>query len=128
VLIVEDLKDAADSLAMLLRLAGHEVELAHTGLGAVERARLWQPDVVLLDLKLPDLHGYEVAERLRADPRMLGVPLIAVTGYARPVDFRRSAAAGLAHHLVKPVDPEELLSLLESIQRLCWVAAPSALG
>jgi CheY-like chemotaxis protein len=126
VLIVEDLEDAAETLAMLLRLAGYEVELARTGRAALELAPVWLPDVVLLDLKLPDLHGYQVAERLRADPRLAGVPLVAVTGFARPADFRRSAAAGLTLHLVKPVDPDELLSVLEDIQRLSQVMAPFA--
>jgi CheY-like chemotaxis protein len=115
VLVVEDLEDAADTLALLLRLAGYDVALARSGLDALKVAPLWQPQVVLLDLKLPDLHGYQVAERLRADPRLAGIPLIAVTGYARPADFRRSAAAGLDLHLVKPVDPKELLDILEHI-------------
>jgi CheY-like chemotaxis protein len=116
VLIVEDFQDAADSLAILLRLAGYEVELTRTGLAALERAPRWQPDVVLLDLKLPDLHGYQVAARLRANALLAGVTLIAVTGYARPIDFRHSATAGLELHLVKPVDPEELLAVLGRIR------------
>jgi CheY-like chemotaxis protein len=120
VLIVEDLEDAANSLAMLLRLSGYPVALARTGLAAIELAVTWMPDVVLLDLKLPDLHGYQVAERLRASPRQVKVPILAVTGYASAADFRRSAAAGLALHLVKPVDPDELLNHLE---RIHWLSS-----
>jgi CheY-like chemotaxis protein len=116
VLVVEDQKESLDCLAILLRMHGYEVEVAQTGFAAVALAPTWLPHVVLLDLKLSDMHGYEVAERLHADPRVGNVPLIAVTGYASPADFRLSAAAGMALHLVKPVDPKELLAVLDDIQ------------
>jgi CheY-like chemotaxis protein len=113
VLVIEDLNDSADSLALLLRLHGYDVELARTGLVAVEVALAWLPDVVLLDRP-----GYAVAGHLRADPRLAGVPVIAVTGDVGAAVCRRLAAAGIAIRLTKPVEPQELLNLLERIQRL----------
>jgi CheY-like chemotaxis protein len=117
VLVVDDNVDAADSLAMLLRLQGHEVKTAHNGKDALEHVRTNRPAVVFLDIGLPGLDGYEVARRLRADegePRCL---LVAITGYGQDTDREKSRAAGFDYHLVKPADPtkvEELLRLLSS--------------
>jgi len=112
VLLVEDNLDAAESLGELLRIWGHEVTVAHDGaaaLGAVPEAR---PEVVLLDIGLPGMDGYEVASRLRATPGLAGLRLIAVTGYGQESDRRRARLAGFDHHLVKPVDLDRLRALL----------------
>lgn len=104
VLVVDDNVDAADSLAVLLRLAGHNVRLAHDGPGALEAARTFHPDVALIDLGLPGFDGYEVARRLRERPADDDVLLIAVSGYAQEEDRQRSLQAGFFRHLTKPVD------------------------
>jgi CheY-like chemotaxis protein len=112
VLLVDDNTDGADSLAALVRLAGHEARVAHDGPGALEAAAAFRPQVVVLDIGLPGLTGYEVARRLRADPDLAGAALVAVTGYGRDEDRERARAAGFDHHLVKPVAFAELLGLL----------------
>ncbi len=112
ILIVEDNRDAADSLRMLLQLSGHEVTAAYTGPEGVEKARSWRPDVVLCDIGLPGLDGYGVATELRRDPSTAKVNLIALTGYGREEDRQRARQAGFNHHLTKPVDPNDLQSLL----------------
>jgi CheY-like chemotaxis protein len=107
VLVVDDNVDAADSLAALLRAGGQTVSVAYEGQTALERAARERPEVVLLDIGLPGMNGYEVAGALR---RQLGNgPLIvAVTGYGQDTDARRAAEAGFDHHLVKPVDAAAL--------------------
>ena len=112
VLLVEDNLDAAESLAELLRIWGHEVELAHDGAAALRAALEVRPEVVLLDIGLPGMDGYEVASRLRATPGLAGVRLVAVTGYGQESDRRRARLAGFDHHLVKPVDLDRLRALL----------------
>ncbi|HEX3129232.1 MAG TPA: PAS domain S-box protein [Thermoanaerobaculia bacterium] len=112
VLLVEDNLDAADALAELLRMWGHEVEVVHDGASAVGRAGEERPDVVLLDIGLPGMDGYQVAGALRALPELHGALLVALTGYGQETDRRRTAAAGFDHHLVKPVDLEELKRLV----------------
>jgi signal transduction histidine kinase len=108
VLVVEDNRDAADSLRMLLELSGNDVTVAYTGPAGVETARGWQPDVVLCDIGLPGLDGYGVVRELRRDPATARARLIAVTGYGSDDDRRRSREAGFDEHLVKPVDPAVL--------------------
>ncbi|HZJ70390.1 MAG TPA: PAS domain S-box protein [Planctomycetota bacterium] len=110
VLIVDDNCDAADSLAMLLRLGRHEVLAVSSGREALEAVRGFRPDLVLLDIGLPDLDGYEVARRLRAAGYQ--ATLAAVTGFGQVEDRDRARLAGFDHHLVKPVDPKALQSLL----------------
>jgi CheY-like chemotaxis protein len=115
VLILEDSEDAAWSMALLLRLDGHEVRMASDGPAALEAARDDWPDVVFLDIGLPNMDGWQVAQSIQSiarrpnDKRPL---LIAVTGYGREDDRRRSTEAGIDLHLVKPVEPEHLSSLL----------------
>jgi two-component system CheB/CheR fusion protein len=110
---VDDNKDAADSMALLLRLGGHQVRVAHDGPAGLEAADSSPPEVVLLDIGLPKgMDGYEVARRLRARPEMDGALLIALTGYGQEEDRRRSREAGFDAHLVKPVDPEALRELI----------------
>ena len=116
VLVVEDNIDAGDSLSMLLRLYGHEVLVARTGPSALEVAAGFHPALVLLDIGLPGMDGYEVARRFRADPGMAGVTLCALTGYTpSDADRLRPQQAGFDHHFVKPVSLGTLLGLLKSL-------------
>jgi two-component system CheB/CheR fusion protein len=111
VLVVDDSADGADSLAVLLRLAGHEVRVCNDGPSALAAVDTFRPDVVLLDIGLPGMDGYEVARRLRTRPEMKQALLVALTGYGQDDDRRRSREAGFDHHLVKPADPEALSAL-----------------
>jgi two-component system, chemotaxis family, CheB/CheR fusion protein len=110
-LVVDDNRDSAESLALLLQVQGYEVQTAHDGLAALERARVFRPDVVLLDIGLPRMDGYEVARRLRQEGGHQAV-LVALTGYGTDEDQRRSQAAGFDHHLLKPVELDALHELL----------------
>ena len=114
ILVVDDYADAAESLAMLLQTEGHEVETADCGMKAIERAQVFHPQVVLLDIGLPDLDGYEVAKRLRMLPETRDAILIALTGYGQAEDIERSQSAGFNHHLLKPLNFEKLSALLTS--------------
>jgi two-component system CheB/CheR fusion protein len=115
-LIIEDNRDAADSLRLLLELSGHEVDVAYHGLEGVEKARSFQPEVVLCDIGLPDgMDGYAVARALRADSELGPVRLIALTGYGQAEDQRRALEAGFDAHLTKPADPDGLRRLLSSL-------------
>ncbi|MBY0523125.1 MAG: response regulator [Gemmataceae bacterium] len=115
ILVVDDNVDAADSLAMLLQMAGHEVRTAHDGSAAIETACEFFPDVVLLDIGLPGMTGYEVARQLRSRSQQRELLLVALTGYGQDEDRQRSHDAGFDHHLTKPVDPNELLRVLGSV-------------
>lgn len=112
ILIVDDNVDTARSLKMLLSMEGHEVEIAHDGLATLKVADSFRPDVILLDIGLPRMDGYEVARRLRERPEMQKALLVALTGYGQDDDRRRSQEAGFSAHLVKPVKLEILQSLL----------------
>jgi PAS domain S-box-containing protein len=112
VLVVDDNVDAAESTAVILRLAGHETRLAHSGPEALRLAEEIRPQVVLLDIGLPGMNGYEVARRLRQDADLGEAVLIAVTGYGQDEDRRRSEEAGFDYHVTKPVDPEDLQRLM----------------
>jgi CheY-like chemotaxis protein len=107
ILVVDDNQDAAESLAEMLRLRGHHVRTAHDGVAAVEAAAAFLPDIVLLDLGMPRLNGYEAAPRIR-ERLGRGARLVALTGWGQPDDRRRAREAGFDHHLVKPVDAAEL--------------------
>ena len=117
VLVVDDNVDAADMLVMMLQMFGHEVKAAYTGQTALETAVECEPEVVLLDIGLPDMNGYEVARHLRQHPQTKGVKLIAITGYGQDSDRQSSKEAGFDHHLVKPVDPRKLQELLATLAR-----------
>jgi signal transduction histidine kinase len=104
VLIVDDNVDAADSLALVLGLDGHVTESVYTARAALERAVGFEPDIILLDIGLPEMDGYEVARRMRGLPRLNSVRLVALTGYGQADDLRRTRDAGFDDHLVKPVD------------------------
>lgn len=114
-LVVDDNKDAAESMSMLLEMWGYEVASAYDGPSALETAQQWQPEAVFLDIGLPGMDGYEVAERLRELPQVKHLVLIAITGYGQDDDRRRSQRAGIDHHLVKPVAPDALRSLIDSL-------------
>jgi two-component system, OmpR family, response regulator len=115
-LVVDDNKDAAESMSMLLEMWGHDVAYAFDGPTALETAEQWQPEAVFLDIGLPGMDGYEVAERLRELPQAKGAVLIAITGYGQDDDRLRSLRAGIDHHLVKPVAPDALRNLIDSLQ------------
>jgi PAS domain S-box-containing protein len=115
VLIVEDNKDLAESLALLLGLMGHQVHIAQTGSQALEAARTIRPHAVLLDIGLPGMSGYECAKRLRELPGYETTAFVAMTGYGQEEDRANSQAAGFRYHLVKPVDPQFLKRLLKSL-------------
>lgn len=116
VLIVDDNKDAAKTLAMLMKLAGHETHTCFDGPSALEAAHSFRPEVVLLDIGLPGMNGYVVAEHLRQDSGVSDAVLIALTGYGAEEDRRRSQEAGFDHHFVKPVSYPQLKSLLDSLE------------
>jgi hypothetical protein len=112
VLVVDDNDDAAESLAMLLRMSGHDVQVAQDGPMALGMAAALRPDIVLLDIGLPGMDGYELARRIRELPELGGVQLIAVTGHGQEADRQAATAAGFHSFITKPVDPEELARLL----------------
>jgi CheY-like chemotaxis protein len=116
ILLADDNRDAAESLAIILRLEGHEVDLAHDGVAALRAFEKRRPDVALLDIGMPEANGYEVARRIRGAPDGADVLLIAITGWAQDADRAKSRAAGFDHHLTKPVEPGTLIGLLEGWQ------------
>jgi DNA-binding response OmpR family regulator len=110
ILIIEDNEDTREALRLQLQVAGHDVDVAATGPEGVKMAAVLQPDVVLLDIGLPGLDGYQVAQQLRTAD--YGPRLIAITGYGQPEDRERARNAGIEHYLVKPIDIAELAHLL----------------
>jgi signal transduction histidine kinase len=117
ILIVDDNADAAETLSMFLSTVGHQVSVAYRGSSALELAAQAPPDILLLDIGLPDMDGYELARRVRALPRTAHATLIALTGYGQPGDRERSIAAGFNYHLTKPVDAAALLRLLVPVSK-----------
>jgi CheY-like chemotaxis protein len=120
VLVVDDNRDAAHSLGLLLKASGHEVITRYDGPSAIEELSRFEPSVVLLDIGLPGMSGYDVARCIRNSRQEL--LLVAVTGYGQEEDYRSTAAAGFDRHLVKPVDLQTLHKLLESATQ----SAPTA--
>jgi signal transduction histidine kinase/ActR/RegA family two-component response regulator len=114
ILVVDDNEDAADTLAMVLEVSGHEVLVEHAPERAIARARAAAPQVCLLDIGLPDMDGAELARRLRAQPETAHAMLVAVTGYGQDSDRARTREAGFDHHLVKPVDLDRLQAVLDA--------------
>ena len=110
--MIEDYADAAQSLADMLSLKGHRVEVVATGQEGIARARELAPEFVLCDIGLPDIDGYEVARTLRADPRLHATCLVALSGYAQAEDRARATRAGFDAHLAKPAPLDELIRLL----------------
>ncbi len=117
VLVVDDNHDAADSLGTLLRLLGSEVEVVYNGPDALAAVTTWQPAVVLLDIGMPGMDGYEVVRRMREEPACRNITVIALTGWGQEADRKRSKSAGFDHHLIKPADLHTLEDLLGTIPR-----------
>jgi signal transduction histidine kinase/CheY-like chemotaxis protein len=115
ILIVDDNRDAADSLGLMLQMIGNETQTAYDGVGAVQAAEAFQPKVVLLDIGLPKLNGYDACRQIRQQPWGKKMALIAMTGWGQEEDKRKAEDAGFDRHLVKPVDPRELIKLLRSL-------------
>jgi CheY-like chemotaxis protein len=115
VLIADDSQDSADSLTLLLQLMGHEVATAYDGEQAVEAANARRPEVVLLDIGMPKLNGYEACRRIREQPWGREIYLIALTGWAQEEDRRRTEEAGFNYHIAKPIDLDVFLKLLASL-------------
>jgi CheY-like chemotaxis protein len=135
ILVVDDNRDSADSLARMLKLLGHEIATAHNGLEAVEMVGAFQPDVALLDLGIPKLNGYEAARHIRQQPCGKDRLLVGLTGWGQEEDKRRTFEAGFDHHLTKPVDPaalEKLLAKVATRRERCiagsWTALPGTKG
>ena len=115
VLVVDDNHDAADSLGALLRMMGADVRVAHDGQTALEIYGAFHPSAVFLDLGMPDMDGFEIADRIRSRPEARDTALIALTGWGQERDRRRTEAAGFNRHLAKPADLETLQSVLSSL-------------
>jgi CheY-like chemotaxis protein len=113
-LIADDNRDAAETLATLLRMEGHDVTVAHNGREAMVVYQSIHPDVVLLDIGMPELNGYEVAQRVRQNATSPRPVLIAVTGWGQDSDKARALAAGFDHHFTKPVEPDAIAAILRA--------------
>ena len=116
VVIIDDVVATATSTAKLLSLWNHEAKISHDGFAALELIRTFLPDVVLTDIGLPQMNGYELAEEIRRLPGLGNVVIIAISGYGQASDHHRSAAAGFAHHLTKPIDPLALKAILDELK------------
>ncbi|HSV82438.1 MAG TPA: response regulator [Ramlibacter sp.] len=114
ILVADDNRDAAESLALLLEVMGHEVRQAHDGRAAVEAAADFEPQLVLLDIGMPHLNGYDACRQIRAQANGAARTVVALTGWGQPQDMRHSREAGFDHHLVKPVDMEALTGLIQA--------------
>jgi CheY-like chemotaxis protein/anti-sigma regulatory factor (Ser/Thr protein kinase) len=125
ILIVDDNRDAADSLGMLLKYLGADVTTVHDGPAALEALGSYRPSVMLLDIGMPGMDGYELARRTRQQPEGRQVTLIALTGWGQEEDRRRSREAGIDYHLVKPVDPAALQAMLAALGNNCIVPHPA---
>jgi PAS domain S-box-containing protein len=117
IVVADDSRDSANSLGLLLRITGNDVRTAYDGLQAVETACAFKPDVVLLDIGMPGINGYEAAQRIRRESWARDTVLVALTGWGQDEDKQRSKDAGFDHHVVKPVDPQSLLEMLGAMQR-----------
>ncbi len=128
ILVVDDNQDSACSMTLLLELQGHKVQVAHAGHTALRLAGECLPDVILLDIGMPGMNGYEVARQLRSQAAFSDTLLIAVTGYGRASDVKQTESAGFDHHLVKPIDYDKLQSLLAARANRSAKAAAAAAG
>jgi CheY-like chemotaxis protein len=125
VLVVDDNVDAADSLALLLKLEGHEIQAAYDGPTALLIAQTFRPEIILLDIGMPGMDGYEVARRLREQTYQKITVLAALTGWGQEEDRRRALQAGFDYHFVKPIEPDALEQLLALPQRANLPAGPT---
>jgi CheY-like chemotaxis protein len=126
ILVVEDNHEAAASLATFLEMSGHEVQVAPDGRSALHTVAAVDPDVVLIDIGLPDLDGYQVARSISERPAARRPLLVAITGYGQKEDYRRSHEAGMDLHLVKPADPQALRQLLRRFEDILGGGRESA--
>ena len=117
ILIVEDNLDTAESLRLLLEVHGHRVRVANSGTVAIEMALAHRPDVALIDIGLPGMDGYEVARRMRLESTLRDTVLVALSGYGRDQDRNAATLAGFDHYLVKPVEPDDLEKLIQTLVR-----------
>ncbi len=115
ILVVDDNRDAADSIALLLEVAGHEVRTAYDGPDALNLAAVFKPEVVILDLGLPSMDGFEIARQIEGQSWGKDIALVALTGWGQQEDYRKTTDAGFDAHLVKPVAPEDLLRILAHV-------------
>lgn len=113
IVVADDNEDSAESFAMLLSFSGHEVRIVHDGASALDAVRDFRPDIAFLDIGMPGMTGYEVAQAVRAEPWGREIKLIAVTGWGQPDDRQRARTAGFDRHLIKPIDLAEVDQLLE---------------
>jgi CheY-like chemotaxis protein len=116
ILVVDDSRDGADSLSVVLQMMGAECRAVYDGPSALALIKSFAPTTVLLDIGMPDMDGHEVARRIRADPELAGVRLIALTGWGAEGDRRRSQESGFDDHWVKPIEPDKLMSLVRSAE------------
>lgn len=112
ILVVDDNPDSADTLALLIQMLGAEVRVARGGADALAQIDSFRPETVLLDISMPDMDGYEVAQRIRSQPGSADIMLIALTGWSQEEDRQRAEASGFNHHLFKPLDIDSLRTLL----------------
>jgi CheY-like chemotaxis protein len=115
ILVADDNRDAADSLALMLEMLGHEVSQANDGLEAIEAAKRVQPELIFLDLGMPRMNGYDAARLIRTAPECNSAILVALTGWGQEEDRRRSLEAGFNHHIVKPIDFTVVENLLNNL-------------
>jgi CheY-like chemotaxis protein len=116
ILVVDDYADAANCLARLLRVLGHQVLSAYTGPGTLAAARQFLPHVIFLDIGMPEMSGYDVAKQLREIPELSSTVIVALTGWGREEDRRLAKEAGFDHHLLKPAGPSDLQQILEGLK------------
>jgi CheY-like chemotaxis protein/two-component sensor histidine kinase len=128
VLVVDDNRDAADSLAVVLRMLGADVRVEYTGADALRALDEYKPGVTLLDIGMPGMDGIEVARRIREEPRHQNITLIALTGWGQKEDIRRTRDAGFEHHLIKPADVGELQELLLALEDVSANSPPVSVG
>lgn len=117
ILVADDDQDSAESLALLFQLMGHDVRAAQSGLAAIDVAAEFRPDLIVLDIGMPGLDGYEVCRRIRQHDWAQTIVIAALTGWSRDEDRDRSEEAGFNHFLVKPVDPKALEELIAGLMR-----------
>jgi CheY-like chemotaxis protein len=118
VLVVDDNVDAAHTLTVLLKKSGHEVQEANDGPSALEAALGFRPNLIVLDIGLPGMNGFEVAKKIRNEPELAEVVLVAMTGYGQEADKQRSRESGFDHHLVKPASFDDVKRILATVSRV----------
>lgn len=115
ILVIDDNKDAADTLSIMLKMKGNDVQTSYNGYDGVATAESFLPDIVVLDIGMPGIDGFQTCNLIRETDWGKSMVIFALTGYGQPSDFRKSTAAGFDAHLIKPVDFGQLLSLIEGM-------------